>query len=321
MIGQMISAFGADDVAGNRPKFRKLRFQMIADTRLRTLGEQARLLRGDVDAIALKALEKDRARRYATPSELAADIGRYLRNEPVTAHPASARYRAWKYVRRHRLGVAFAAAVAFLLVAGIVATSWMAIRASRAEQQAEAVNDFLQYDVLAHTTRDGRPQPDPDMKVRTALDRAAARIEGKFGKQPLVEASVRETIGHSYADLGLYPQAQREFQRALDLRRPILGAEHRTTLWTLRSLAFVYQYEGRLKDAERLNGEALRAQRRVLGAEHPDTLGSEGEQAAIYSQEGRYAEAEAVGRELLTVERRRLGEDHPYTLLTSISFQ
>ena len=77
--------------------------------RLRTLGDQARQLCGDVDAIALKALEKDRARRYATPSELAADIGRYLRNEPVTAHPASAGYRAWKYVRRHRLGVAFAA--------------------------------------------------------------------------------------------------------------------------------------------------------------------------------------------------------------------
>jgi eukaryotic-like serine/threonine-protein kinase len=72
---------------------------------LRTL---ARQLRGDPDAIALKALEKDRARRYATPSELAADIERYLRNEPVSAHPPAVGYRARKYFRRHRLGVAVA---------------------------------------------------------------------------------------------------------------------------------------------------------------------------------------------------------------------
>jgi tetratricopeptide (TPR) repeat protein len=201
---------------------------------------------------------------------LAADIGRYLRNEPVTAHPASAGYRAWKYVRRHRLGVAFAAAVAFLLVAGLVATSWMALRASRAEQEAKAVNDFLQNDVLAQASVDGQSRahgkPDPDMKVRTALDRAAAKIEGKFGKQPLVDASVRETIGNSYFELGLYPQAQREFERALDLRRPILGVDHPGTLLTLRGLAVIYRDEGRLKAAERFNGEALQAQRRVLGA-------------------------------------------------------
>jgi hypothetical protein len=140
-------------------------------TRLRTLRDQtgitaqnrgadgatlARQLRGDVDAIVLKALEKNRSRRYATPSELAADIGRYLRNEPVTAHPASARYRAWKYVRRHRLGVAFAAGMALLLVAGVVVSSLMALRASRAEQEARAVNDFLQNDVLAQASVDGQ---------------------------------------------------------------------------------------------------------------------------------------------------------------------
>ena len=87
--------------------------------------------------------------------------------------------------------------------------------------------------------------------------------------------------------------------------------EHRVTLWTLHVLAGIYQDEGRLKDAEKLNGEAIQAQRRVLGAEHPDTLASELDQADIYSGEGKYAEAEALDRELLTVQRRRLGEDHP----------
>jgi tetratricopeptide (TPR) repeat protein len=302
-------------------------------TKLRTLGEQsgttaqnrgsdpptlARQLRGDLDAIALKALEKERARRYGSPYELAADIARYLGNEPVTARPASTGYRAWKYVRRHRLGVAFAASLALLLVAGVVVSCWMALRASRAEQEAKAVNDFLQNDVLAQASVDGqtrtRGKADPDMKVRTALDRAAARIEGKFGRQPLVEASIRRTIGNSYEELGLYPQAEREYERALDLQRRILGAEHPVTLGSLRAAAVICLEEGRLKDAEKVNGETLQAERRVLGTEHPETLVSEQVQAAIYKQEGKYAEAEAIYRELLTVRRRRLGEDHPITL-------
>jgi non-specific serine/threonine protein kinase/serine/threonine-protein kinase len=303
-------------------------------TKLRTLGEQsgitaqnrgsdlptlARLLRGDLDAIALKALEKERSRRYGSPYELAADIGHYLDDEPVTARAASTGYRAWKYVRRHRLGVAFAASLALLLVAGVVVSSWMALRASRAEQEATAVNDFLQNDVLAQASVDGqtraRGKPDPDMKVRTALDRAAARIEGKFGGQPLVEAAIRHTIGNSYYELGLYPQAQRELERALDLQRRILGVEHPLTLQTLRVLVLIYQDEGRLKDAEKLNDEAIQAQRRVLGAEDPATLASKGDQANIYTNEGNYPEAEALYRELLTLQRRRLGEDHPETLV------
>ncbi len=307
-------------------------------TKLRSLGGQSaivaqnhstdpraldRQLRGDLDLIVLKGLEKERTRRYGAPSELAADIGRYLCDEPVAARPASTGYRAWKYMRRHRLGVAFAAALAFLLVAGVVVSSWLAIRASRAEQEARAVNDFLKNDVLAQATEEGqaraRGKPDPDMKVRTALDRAAARIEGKFGRQPLVEASIRGTIGDAYRQLGLYPQAQREFERVLDLRRRILGVEHPATLVTLRYLAVLYKDEGRLKDAEKVNGEALQAQRRVLGAEHPDTLDSKVDQADIYSREGKYAEAEAIYRDVLTVWRRRLGEDHPITLQIRIN--
>ena len=119
-------------------------------TKLRTLGEQsgdhaqnrgadaptlARQLRGDLDAITLKALEKDRARRYATPSELAADIGRYLRNEPVLARPASAGYRARKYIRRHRVGVVVAVAAVVLLISAAVAQTFE-LRRTRRERIA-----------------------------------------------------------------------------------------------------------------------------------------------------------------------------------------
>ncbi len=103
----------------------------------------ARQLRGDLDAITLKALEKDRARRYATPSELAADIGRYLRNEPVLARPASAGYRARKYIRRHRVSVAVMATVAVLLVAFAVAQAIELRQTRRERDRADRVTAFM----------------------------------------------------------------------------------------------------------------------------------------------------------------------------------
>ncbi len=278
-----------------------------------------RQLHGDLDSIVLKALEKERTRRYGGPLELAADIERYLQHEPVVARRAGAGYRAWKYVRRHSAGVSFAAAVALLLVARAVVSTWMALRASRAEQEAQAVNDFLRNDVLAQASVDGQSKaraikPDPDLKVRTALDRAAARIDGEFGSQPLVQASIRQTIGVTYYELSLYLEAQRQLVRALDLRRRILGEENLDTLQSKRSLAALFLKEGNYRDAEKIYGEIIKAQSRVLGNEHSDTLNSEKDLATLYLREGKYNDAVGLNRQLLSVERRRLGEDNPTTL-------
>lgn len=315
---------------------RKLRVEDAPrpSTKLRAFGKQSatvaqnrrtepkallRQLHGDLDSIVLKALEKDRARRYGGPSELATDIERHLRHEPVTARPAGTGYRAWKYVRRHRVGVAFAAAFALLLVAGVVVSSWMAVRASRAEQEALAVNDFLRNDLLEQASVDAQgranvKKPDPNLKVRTALDRAAARIGGKFGKQPRVEASIRQTIGITYLDLGLYPQAQQQFERILDIHKRNLGEEDSDTLRSKGNLGLLYLREGKYKDAEKLMIETVPALRRVLGKEDRDTLRAEQNLAGLYKQEGKNAEAEALDRELLTILRRRSGKDHPDTL-------
>ncbi|MGA2967533.1 MAG: serine/threonine-protein kinase, partial [Terriglobales bacterium] len=184
------------------------------------------LLRGDLDWITMKALEKDRGRRYGSPMELAADIGRYLGNEPVAARPASVGYRAKKYVVRHKALVAGTTAVFLVLVAGIITSTWEAVKARQAEARtkqesaiAQAVSDFLQNDLLAQASANNQSgptaKPDPDLKVRTALDRAAERIEGKFAKQPDVEAAIRDTIGQTYNSLGIYPEARKQLERAL----------------------------------------------------------------------------------------------------------
>ncbi len=190
-------------------------------------GRLPKLLRGELDWITMKALEKDRTRRYETVNGLARDLQRYLNGEPVEAGPLSPAYRMGKFVRKYQVWLVTAAAFVVLLVTAAVVSSLLAIRASRAEQEARAVSEFLQNDLLAQASAYEQARPDtrvdPDLKVRTTLDRAAARIEGKFASQPLVEASIRQTIGRTYMELGLYAEAGPHLERAMLLRQSELG--------------------------------------------------------------------------------------------------
>jgi tetratricopeptide (TPR) repeat protein len=369
--------------------------QTIREEDPTSLSSISRTYRGDIETIVGKALEKDKARRYASAADLAADIQRHLNDEPITARPPSASYQLRKFARRHRALVAGLAAVFVVLAGGIVASTSQAIRANRAGQAAlaerdravqaeartrverdraaasdqaatrerdlavsaqqmatrernravaaeaqavqernraltekqraddeaataKAVNNFLQDDLLAQASasKQARPdsKPDPDLKVRTALDRAAAGIEGKFDKQPLVEASIRQTIGTTYRDLGIYPEAQRQFEAALRLRRRVLSDDHPDTLVSIRNLATVYHHQGKFGQAEPLYSKVLEVQRRVLGEQHPDTLQSMFDLAVLYQDQGKLAPAEPLFTKVLEVRRRVLGEDHPDTL-------
>ena len=277
-----------------------------------------KLLRGDLDWITMKALEKDRVRRYASASELAADVKRYLNHEAVLAVPPSLAYRARKFGRRYRVALATATVIALVLVVAAVVSIRQSIRANREAAVAEAVNEFLQNDVLAqagaYAQSGSNAKADPDLRVRTALDRAAERIEGKFGQQPEVEASIRDTMGWTYKDLGLYPEARKQLERALELRRRVLGAEDAKTLQSAARLGAVAYYQGKYAEAEVLESQALGAQRRVLGPERPDTLLSMSNLALVYRNEGKYAQAEALLAETLEIRKRVLGPEHPDTL-------
>ncbi|MGO9258974.1 MAG: tetratricopeptide repeat protein [Bryobacteraceae bacterium] len=281
----------------------------------------ARLIRGDLDSIALKALEKDRSRRYGSPSDLAADIGRYLKNEAVLAVPPSAAYRARKFARRYRAALFTAAAFVLVLIVASGVSIRQGLRANREAAVAQAVNDFLQNDLLAQAsaaTQSGpSAKPDPDLKVRTALDRAAARIAGKFDRQPDVEASIRDTIGQTYMDLGLYPEARAQLERALELQRRALGAKNPATLRTLGRLGHTAFVQGKYPEAETLFKQSLEGQRRVLGPEHRDTLNSMDSLANLYSAEGKSAEAEGLLSQVLAIQRRVLGSEDPDTLTSS----
>jgi len=276
--------------------------------------------RGDIETIVAKALEKDKARRYASAAELAADIRRYLHDEPIVARPPSTTYQLGKFARRNKTLVAGVAAVFVVLVLGIVASTWEAVQARRAEKRAEqesaiaqAVNDFLQKDMLGQASAYNQAKPDPNITVRTVLDRAAQNIGGKFDKQPQVEAAIRDSIGNAYSDLGLYPEARRQLEPALELSRRVLGPQDPKTLSILGDLGWLANLQGKFPEAEKLLTQDVAADRRVLGQESPQTLQAMNRLGSFYQDESKYPQAETLLKQTLEIRRRVLGPEDKLT--------
>jgi serine/threonine protein kinase len=188
------------------------------------------LVRGDLDWIVMKCLEKDRARRYETANGLAADIERYLSSEPIAARPPSGFYRLQKMVRRNKATFTAAAAIAVMLIVGVVMSTWQAVRATtekrRADEQAAiatSITRYLQQMLGSITPSSGKSF---DYTVRQLLDDYAADLEKQLPNHPEVEAALQTTLGESYAVLGERDKAQNHLSRALELRRRTFGENH-----------------------------------------------------------------------------------------------
>jgi non-specific serine/threonine protein kinase/serine/threonine-protein kinase len=297
-------------------------------TRLRTLGESSamaaknrgadaptlvRQLRGDPDAIALKALEKDRKRRYASASDLAVDIRRYLRNEPVTAQPPSAAYRARKYVRRHRLGVAMAGAGLLLLVGFAVVQAVELRRISRERDRADRISQFMMKMFKVSNPSEARGN---SVTAREILDKASQQIGGGLNDDPELRARLIGTMAQTYAGLGLYGRAQALSQEALAIEQPLLGENHRLTLSTESELAQDIRAQGHLVEAEQRLRTTLTAQQKALGPDDPDTIATMDRLGYALSNEAHHTEAEALFRQTLAAERRVFGPDDAQTMNT-----
>jgi eukaryotic-like serine/threonine-protein kinase len=286
---------------------------ITAQNRGADLPTLTRQLRGDADAIALKALEKDRARRYATPSELAADIGRYLRNEPVQARPASTGYRVRKYVRRHRVGVAVAGAGVLLLVGFAIAQAFELRRITRERDRADRITEFMTGMFKVSNPSEARGAT---VTAREILDKASRQIGTDLNNDPGLQAQLMQTMAQTYSGMGLYGRAQALTERALSIQRPLLGERDRTTLETESYLAQLIRAQGHFSEAEKLLQATLGVQRKVLGPNDPDTLASMDRLGYVFSNEARHAEAERLFRQTLNAERRVLGGNNPQTLTT-----
>jgi serine/threonine protein kinase/tetratricopeptide (TPR) repeat protein len=279
----------------------------------------ARQLRGDLDAIALKALEKDRSRRYATPLGLAADIGRYLRDEPVSARPPSRTYQLRKLARRNRTLVISAAVILLTLIAATAVSTREAIRAIRAERsaaaslkqsqqeaaKAQAVNSFLQ-EMLQSADPRSATKADPakgrDVTVAHVLDEAVRRLDtGSLHAQPLVEAAARESLGGTFSGLGRYPDAERQYRAALALVRSQPG--HDADLaGSETELAEQLTFEDKLPEAETLQRDALRLRTHLFGPDNPAVSVSLTDLAITLRREGKLQEAEKLYRKGLAID-------------------
>ena len=280
-------------------------------TDLQTL---ARQLRGELDWVTMKAMAKDRTRRYASASELASDIRRYLRHEPVVAGPPSAMYRLRKYVRRHRTAVVAAGLVVVALVIGIIGTSLGLVKAMKAERAAkeeaetsQQVSDFL---VNLFKVSDPSEARGNTITAREILDKGSERIESELEDQPLIQARLMDTMGMVYRNLGLYDVASSLLEKGLDKRRQTLGKDDLVVSESLHHLATLLYAKGDFSQAEKLFREALDIKRKFLGDEHIDIAEVLNDLAMTLKALGNLADSEPLYRESLAIIRKILGNEH-----------
>ena len=269
-------------------------------------GPLVNVLRGDLDWITLKALEKDRARRYGTPTELAADIGRYLENRPVVARPASAGYRLQKYVRRNRVAVSIIAATVAVLVAFAVAQAVQLRRITRERDRANRITEFMTRMFEVSDPSEARGN---SVTAREILDKASRDIETGMSHDPALQAQMMVSMGRVYINLGLFTQAQALFEKSITIRRRLFGLRNRATLESMDMLGWVLTEQGKYHDATKIEEQILPLRREILGPEDPDTLSSALNLASDLYGEGRLTESVQLDRETIAIRRRLKPED------------
>jgi non-specific serine/threonine protein kinase/serine/threonine-protein kinase len=277
-----------------------------AAERRRTDAESlARLLRGDLDWIVMKALEKDRTRRYGSPAELAADVGRHLANEPVEASPPDPVYRLRKFVRRNRLTVATTSLVAAALVIGIIGTTVGFVRAKREAEAARRVSN-----VMVDLYRDLNPAIDSISAVtpEKLLDRAVERVRSELGGEPLVQARMFHTLGYAYKALGQRDKARPLYERSAEIRRRHLGENHPDYAMTISFLGDMLADEGDYAAARRLHEQALSARRTTLGPDDRTVGWSLRSLGSIHWRTGELETAESLFRQSFDVIAKAEGE-------------
>lgn len=285
----------------------------VAEKRSTSARQLANLLRGDLDCIVMKALDKEPSRRYAIAAAVAADIGRYLNHEAVMARPSSLGYRIRKYVVRHRLGVAAVSTVVALLIAfGIIEF----LQVKRITQERDRADRITQFMTGMFKVSDPSESKGNTITAREILDKASTEIETGLAKEPVVQAELMYAMAKTYEGLGLYGRAQALCERALGIQRVKLGSTNQKTLRTLTELGWLLQQEGHSAEAEKLIRQTLDAQRRALGPDYPDTLLSMAHLGWVLREEGHYSEAENVEQETLGLQRRVLGPEDTDTVIT-----
>jgi tetratricopeptide (TPR) repeat protein len=298
----------------------------------------------DLNTICLKCLQKDPARRYGSALELADDLRRFLDGKVIRARPVRAVERGWRWCRRNPLVASLAGALGLLVIGSLAGLTGLylnadaqrlraegaeeglqkaadearqeAQKARQSEAQTKAVLEFFQKRVMAAAGPKGQEGGlGRDATIWAAVDQAEPGIAESFAGQPLVEASIRQVLGHTYWFWSAYPQAIRQHQRALALRRDHLGPDHPETLKAMASLAHAYEAAGQHADALQVYQEVLALRQARSGPNDPETLWSMKGVADVLLSAGRVPEALSLYEEALRRAKTALERDHSDTLI------
>ncbi len=267
----------------------------------------SRRLKGDVDTIVLKAMQKAPARRYASAEQLAEDIDRYLDGRPVRAQRDTVGYRLTKFVRRHRVGVAASAAIVVLLVAAVVTLLVQAGRIRTERDTAQQVSSLLATIFAQSSPTQSRGA---SVTVREVLDRGAQRLRTDLKDQPEVRARLMHTIGKVYVQIGLPLQGGPLLKEAYETLRDRLGERHPDVLWARSDYGGWLNGTSDYAGAEHAFREVLRLREANTGRQHTDVAGAMlnlgmvmGAQAGVHAKPEMLQEAEKLFREAVTIWR------------------
>jgi serine/threonine-protein kinase len=271
--------------------------------------QRARRLRGDLDTIVLKALQKDPQRRYVSAQRMAEDIESHLNGLPVSAQAPTFSYRAQKALQRHRRSVVFSAAGVLLLVAlTAFYTKRLAVQRDRAVAEERKTSQVESFIVSLFEENDPTTSAGEELTARQMLDRGAQRIETELQGQPEIAGEMHEVVAGLYQQLGEYESARDHFADAVTLRRKALGPDAVEVAESLARYGFALQ---ELDDLERAESELRKSV--SIWRQHPKNR--QGLAAALnnlgmtLSYRGRYDEAESVLQKALELKRFVLGED------------
>jgi non-specific serine/threonine protein kinase/serine/threonine-protein kinase len=286
----------------------------VAQRRNWELSSLVKRIRGDLDWITMKALEKDRTRRYQTANALALDIRRHLGHEPVAAGPPSTAYRARKFVRRHRIGVAAALLVAALVVAGTVGTALGFLRAVRAErvanEEAEAARQVSDFLLDLFRVSDPHVAQGDSITARQILDEGSRRISRELRDQPLTQARLMDTMGTVYRYLGLFEESRTLLEPALQTREDLLDGDSLEVAESLHNLAQLEHQQGRYHEAQVLAQRALAIREAQLRPEDLRVADSLMDVAWSFFGQSDHDRAALLFERALAIKESTLGSDH-----------
>jgi serine/threonine-protein kinase len=316
-------------------------------------------LRGDLDAIVLKTLRPEPRRRYIGAGALAQDLEAYLEGRPVGARPEGRRYRAGKFMRRHRVGIAATVSLVLSLMGGLAATAWQARAKTLEAQKAEAVKAFL---ISIFQGADPVQAAGREITLRQVLDDGAGRVQRDLAGQPAVQGELLTVLAGIYRELGVTERATPLTDQALAIHERLYGADsarvatnlrqkaslalargdtdtaygfarealekhrraygnlHQDVAEDLEDLADAARQRGQLDDAVAAVEESLRIRKVIFGNEHTLVAGSLNNLAVLRREQGRYEESAALYRQTIDLRRRLLGSEHPLFARTVHNF-